>query len=398
MITPKNILITGASRGIGLLTSKSLAQAGHHVIAAMRDIGGRNAAVSQELKAWANDIGCNLEIIELDVADESSVNSAIDSVEKHLSIDVLVNNAGVMPVGITEAYTPEQIEACFDVNVIGVARTCRAVLPYMRKRQSGLLIHLSSTAGRLAIPFFGVYCASKWAVEALVESMHYELESFGIESVIVEPGGHATDLIKNPPSPADNKRLKSYGSTAQAPNKMIDMFEAMFAAGEDITNAQNVADKICSLVSMDKVKQLRVTVGDDMGLKHINEGIAPIQTELIRMLQPVMGINIQDKRLYLSAKISLKPEHYEDGKAAIEGIISRTLNEPGCHIFSLMEGQSEKGKLHLFEVFEDEYALKQHYEKNYTKAIFTQYEDWLEKPIEVTKMKASSPETSLQFS
>jgi len=398
MSKSKNILITGASRGIGLLASKTLAQSGHYIVAAMRDLEGRNAVAAQALNAWAKEHDYGLETIEMDVCDESSVNSAIKLVEKHRPIDVLINNAGVMPVGITEAYTPEQIKACFDVNVFGVARTCRAVLPYMRERQSGLLIHLSSTAGRQAIPFFGVYCASKWALEALVESMHYEIDSFGIESIIVEPGGHATDLINNPPAPADNDCIKSYGAIAEVPKNMINMFEAMFAAKEDITNAQNVADKICSLVNMDEAMPIRITVGNDMGLNRINESVAPIQAELIRMLQPVTGMKAEDKRLYLSAEISLKPECYEAGKAAIEGIIPLTLNEPGCHVFSLMEDQSKNGKLHLFEIFEDEHALQRHHDKDYTKAIFTQYEDWLEKPIEITKMQASSPETSLQFS
>lgn len=186
---------------------------------------------------------------------------------------MLVNNAGIMPTGLTEAFTPELVESCFDVNFLGPARTCRAVLPHMRE------IHLSSTAGRVAIPCFGVYCASKWALEAYAESLHYELTSFGIESILVEPGGHSTDLVKTTPAPADQDCLTTYGSLADGRDKLLDMFEEMFAAGENMTDAQNVADAIVRLINMDGAKPLRTTVGHDMGLNQINNQTAPIQSE-----------------------------------------------------------------------------------------------------------------------
>lgn len=92
-----------------------------------------------------------------------------------------------MPVGLTEGFTMEQAKDLFDVNVYGVMHLTRAVLPAMRARKSGLVISLSSVAGRFGMPFFGLYCASKWAMEAYCESLHYELEPFGVESVLVEP-------------------------------------------------------------------------------------------------------------------------------------------------------------------------------------------------------------------
>ena len=393
----KNILITGASRGIGLLTAKTLAQAGHHVIASMRDVQGNNATVVQELNSWAKEQKLSLETIELDVTSEASVNNAIQTLEDRLSINVLINNAGIMPCGITEAYTPEQITACLDVNVVGVARTCRAVLPYMRERKSGLMIHLSSSSGRLAMPFFGLYCASKWALEALVESMHYELTSFGVESIIVEPGGHGTDLIQNPPAPSDTSCIASYGNIAEAPAKIVDMFQGMFAQGDNSTDAQNVADQLTALIDSQGERPIRTTVGHNMGVDQINSRVAPVQAEFIRSFLPIAGLDIQDKRLFVSATITLKPEHYAKGREAIEAIISQTLNEPGCHVFSLMESKDSSSTLHLFEIFENESALQQHYEQGYTKAVFAQYEEWLEKPVEITKMHASSSETSVQF-
>ncbi|MDJ0708093.1 MAG: SDR family oxidoreductase [Leptolyngbyaceae cyanobacterium MO_188.B28] len=284
MFAPKTILVTGASRGIGLLTVKSLANAGHYVFAAMRDLQGRNNAIARELIDWAEENDLTLETVEMDVTNESSVNATIQAIEKDRSINVLINNAGIMPTGLTEAFTPEQIKACFDVNVLGPARACRAVLPHMRDRRSGLLIHISSTAGRVAIPFFGVYCASKWALEAYAESLHYELAPFGIESILVEPGGHSTDLVKTAPAPTDQDCLLGYGKFADGRDQMLGMFERMFAVGENITDAQNVADKIVDLIEMKGPRPIRTTVGQDMGLNQINANVAPVQSELIKSL------------------------------------------------------------------------------------------------------------------
>ena len=157
---PKTVLITGASPGIGLLTAKALAKKGHYVFASMREVSNRNKAAAKELRAWARDNNFTLVPVELDVTDEQSVITAINDIEKKRPLDVLVNNAGIMPTGLTEAFTLEQAQQCFDVNTFGIMRTNRAVLPYMRRRKSGLLIIISSAAGRLAIPLFGIYCAS----------------------------------------------------------------------------------------------------------------------------------------------------------------------------------------------------------------------------------------------
>ena len=287
MVTPQTILITGASRGIGLHTAKALAQRGHKVFASMRGIAGRNHGAAKQLEAWASEGGFKIETLELDVTDQASVDRAIAAIEAQGQLDVLVNNAGFMPVGLTEAFTLDQQQACFDVNMFGLARTSRAVLPHMRKRGSGLLISLSSAAGRLTIPHFGVYCASKWAMEAYCEALHFELEPFGIDSVLIEPSGHGTDLVASSPAPADAETVNAYGAYAAGRERMLGMFQDMFDQGDAMTDAGNVARKIVELVEMQGPRPIRTQVGQDMGVAAVNAATAPIQAGLLENLKGV---------------------------------------------------------------------------------------------------------------
>lgn len=287
MSEPKTILVTGASRGIGLLAAKALAERGHHVYASMRDMLGRNQSIVAELRGWAEEKGLALEPIELDVTDEASTERAVRLIEEQRAIDVLVNNAGIMPTGLTEAYTLAQAKDYFDVNMFGIMRTSRAVLPLMRARKSGLIINLSSSAGRLAIPFFGIYCASKWAMEAYCESLHYELEPFGIESVLIEPSGHSTDLVTTAPAPQDRSRVDAYGELAEGRERMLGMFKDMFELGEAMTDAGNVARKIVDLVEAKGPRPIRTQVGHDMGVSAVNEAVEPIQAQLTQGLKSV---------------------------------------------------------------------------------------------------------------
>ncbi|MCR9280877.1 MAG: SDR family oxidoreductase [Rhodobacteraceae bacterium] len=287
MTTQKTILITGASRGIGFLTAQKLVQEGHIVYAGMRDLDGRNAEAAKALKLFAEGLPGKLVSVDLDVADEKGVERTVAAIEAEQPIDVLVNNAGVMPVGLTEGFTMEQAKDLFDVNVYGVMHLTRAVLPAMRARKSGLVISLSSVAGRFGMPFFGLYCASKWAMEAYCESLHYELEPFGVESVLVEPSGHGTDLVTSAPAPGDAVRVGQYGDYSKGRDRLLGMFQGMFDQGEAITDAGNVATKILELIAMDGSRPIRTQVGQDMGVTAINEATAPIQAQLVSGLKPV---------------------------------------------------------------------------------------------------------------
>ncbi|TCU20571.1 SDR family oxidoreductase [Rhizobium sullae] len=280
----KVVVVTGASSGFGNLTVLELARRGHTVVATMRDVEGRNAKVRKDLIDAAKAEGHTLQVLEMDVADEASVNSTIDQVFKqHGKIDVLVNNAGLMPVGVTEAYTVADIERLFAVNFFGAVRADRAVLPHMRAAGSGLLVHVTSLMGRVVFPFFGTYSASKFALEGLAEAYRYELKGFGIDSVIVEPGPFPSNLISSSPEPSDQTVLASYGEVAAIPGQI----KAHANDGHDEANPprpQRVADAIAELVEATERRPLRTVVmpeGLDLGVHRLNEAVRPIQDELL---------------------------------------------------------------------------------------------------------------------
>ena len=229
----KVILITGTSTGFGRTAAETLAGRGYQVFATMRDVSGRNAATREALQSLARREGWNLEVLEMDVTNEASVNRAVQqALDRAARIDVVINNAGIAAQGITEAFQVEQYQAVFDVNVFGVARVNRAVLPEMRRQRSGLLIHVSSGAGRAVVPGFAVYCASKFALEALADAYRFELSAFGIDSVLVEPGIHRTPILEKFLAPADQDRVAGYGSTAEAIAKVKGIFEGASSAPE----------------------------------------------------------------------------------------------------------------------------------------------------------------------
>ena len=287
MTDHKTILITGASRGIGLRAAHALAAKGHTVYAGMRDIAHRNAKAAETMRTTALEKGLDLHPIELDVTDDAACIAAVDTIEAKGTLDVLVNNAGIMPVGLTEGFSMDQTKAVFDVNVYGLMQMTRAALPAMRQRKSGLIIHLSSSAGRFGMPFFGIYCASKWAIEAYSEALHHELEGFGVDNVLVEPSGHGTDLVVTAPAPDDAARLTGYGDLAAGRDRLLGMFGQMFETDTTGTDANNVADVIVNLVETDQARPVRVQVGHDMGVTDVNDAVAPIQARLIDMLKPV---------------------------------------------------------------------------------------------------------------
>ncbi len=157
----KKVIITGSSNGFGLKAAKDFADKGYQVFATMRNPDGKNATAKAELEAHS----AHIEVVDMDVTSETSVKIAITGIRAEVgSIDILINNAGIMYVGITEAFSVAQAHQQMETNYYGAVRVMQAVLPSMRKAGAGLIINCSSLAGRVSTPFLGTYNATKHAL------------------------------------------------------------------------------------------------------------------------------------------------------------------------------------------------------------------------------------------
>ncbi len=256
MASEKVVLITGCSSGFGRVTAETLARKKCRVFAGIRDTKGRNASKAGEVQQLAAKESLPLSPIELDVNDDASVDNAVAEVMQIAGrIDVLVNNAGLTIRGLSEAVTLEQTRRIFETNVFAVQRMNRAVLPHMRKQGSGLLVHISSQAGRIVLPGLGMYGATKAALESLVECYHYELAGQGIDSVLVQPGAYATAIGQNAGKAADEQREESYGTGSEISKTLM----ANLGKRRD---PQEVADAVLRLIETAPGKRpLRTDVG-----------------------------------------------------------------------------------------------------------------------------------------
>ena len=275
----KTVLVTGASTGFGRETAETLIRAGHTVFASMRDPRGRNREHANALRALG------AQIVGLDVTDTDSVNRAVAAVVAGRGrIDVLINNAGVASAGVSEAFTPEQATALFDVNVIGLHRVTRAVLPILRDQRDGLIINIGSILGRVTFPFFGLYGASKFAVEALTDSLRYEVSQLGIDVVLVQPSAYPTQMYASAGQPADTGRISAYGSVGEIPGAMFEQFSAMLS-GPDAPNPHDIADAIADLIATPKGQRAaRTVVGASFGSDTLNAATAPVQMGVVEAL------------------------------------------------------------------------------------------------------------------
>ncbi len=272
------VLITGTSTGFGRLMAETLARNGHTVFATMRDPAGRNAVNAAGIRELAKKESLGLHVLEMDVTDEVSVEQGVrTAVEQAGRIDVAINNAGYGISGLMEATTTEQVQQIMNTNFFGCVRVNRAVLPYMRRQRSGLLLHISSGAGRLVIPGFGFYCATKFAMEALGEAYHYELAGQGIESSIVEPGAYQTAVFENFVIAADRGRTETYG----AANQIADKVGAALTSSAG--NAQELADAVLRIVETPTGKrELRYRVSvSNLGIDEINALCANTQARML---------------------------------------------------------------------------------------------------------------------
>jgi NAD(P)-dependent dehydrogenase (short-subunit alcohol dehydrogenase family) len=262
------VLITGASTGFGRLIAETLARNGYWVYATMRGTAGKNARAEQELRELAARESLWLRALEMDVTSDASVEAAVNAaIAEAGRIDVVVNNAGYGLMGVTEAVTIEQAQRIMDTNFMGVVRVNRAVLPQMRRQKSGLLIHISSGAGRIVVPSMGFYCASKWALEALAETYRYELAPQGIDSVIIQPGAYPTAVFNNMERAADQSRTDTYGAV----NGIADQVIGLLSPGR--RSPQEIADAVLQTIETPLgQRRLRQRLGGGAsGIAELNE-------------------------------------------------------------------------------------------------------------------------------
>ncbi|MGC4102454.1 SDR family oxidoreductase [Ferruginibacter sp.] len=252
----KVILITGTNSGFGWLAANSCAALGHTVYATMRDTKGRNAEKAKALTQQAN-----IQVVEMDVTDGKSITDAIATIiKKEGRIDVVVNNAGIYAVGIAESFTEEDLDNILNVDVAGPWRIIRAALPHMRTQGDGLIINISSVAGRFSFPFQTPYNTAKFAIEGLTEGLHYETKQLGIDVVLIQPGAFPTEIFGKTATGSDTSVLEGYGDLAKVPEQIGAGISQMFEALKP--DPQLVADAIVKLIDTPKGKRPLRTVVD----------------------------------------------------------------------------------------------------------------------------------------
>ena len=271
----KKILITGCSTGFGHEAAKYLAEKGHHVYATMRNINGKNSQSAADLKDFAKSKGVKIDVFEMDVTSDISVATAVAQIPV---VDVLINNAGVGYGGPIEAFSSEEILAQLDLNIVGTLRVAKAVLPGMRHRKSGLIIQVSSTAGRAAFPGFGVYHASKWGLEGISEAMRYELAPLGIDVAIVEPGPFSTNFFASVVQPKDAELMAAYEHVGGFLDGFGQQVQSMYADENAPTHPMVVVEIFENLINTPAgSRPLRTIAGMDFGFQAFNDVTEPIR-------------------------------------------------------------------------------------------------------------------------
>lgn len=245
-----SVLITGTSTGIGLATALRFARAGYRTWATMRDL-----ARAGPLREARESEGLDLELLRLDVTDRPSIDDAMAEALPG-GLDALVNNAGWAGGAPLEIVPEEQHRAMFDANYFGAVRMAQAVLPHMRERRSGVIVNVTSIAGRIAMPNQVPYTASKWALEGASEALAHEVRRFGVRVKIVEPGVIMTSIFENAKAQTRFDRSSPYVDLMRRNGKF-------YSAGHRANQPPEiVADAILDAVESDS-DRLRYVVGAD---------------------------------------------------------------------------------------------------------------------------------------
>ena len=274
------ILLTGAAGGFGRLITLALLRRGHRVIGTVRDLAGRNANAARELQQ------AGAEVIEMDVTSDTSVNAAIrHAIDMTGGLDVVINNAGLGVIGVQEAFSADDLHRVLDINVVGAHRVTRAAAPHLRANGRGLVVFVSSLLGRIAVPFYGPYNASKWALEGLAENYSLELSGFGVDVSIVEPGGFPTSFIPNLMRPSDAARVEALQPLSATAESFLHGFEQALAAAPTQDPAL-VGEAIVSLIDAAPGSRPFRVIVDTIGM---GAAVEPYNDQLARMTKGIFG-------------------------------------------------------------------------------------------------------------
>jgi NAD(P)-dependent dehydrogenase (short-subunit alcohol dehydrogenase family) len=246
------VLITGAATGIGNLTARALARAGHTVYASMRDPRGGNADRADALLELGRREHLDLRTVELDVQSQDSADAAVATVTGDAGrLDVVVQNAGHLYAGYTEAFTPEDVARLLDVNVLGAQRVNRAALPHLRDQGRGTLVWVGSTTTVTIPPFLGPYAVSKAAMDSLAVATSYEVAPFGIETTIVMPGAFTTgtEHFANASGASDQAVTSAYTRLDPLLSRNEKATSSLFRPDED-ADPVAVADEIARILAL----------------------------------------------------------------------------------------------------------------------------------------------------
>ena len=277
----KTVVITGASSGFGEGAVRVFADRGYRVWGTMRDTMGRNAGKKAALEA----ISPAVRVIEMDVASDASVADGFATIRAEGPVDILINNAGIMYIGLTEAFSVAQAQEQMETNYFGAIRAMQAVLPGMRAAGAGLIINTSSLVGRITAPFFGTYAATKHALEAYSQALRYEVSPFGVDIAIVEPGPFGTGLLASGKPVAHADVAASYGDLAGVPAAMGAHF-AQLLTSEGAPDPQWVVDAYVKLAEMPQgTRPTRTVVGITWGVDQINAQTQPLQDAILKEMQ-----------------------------------------------------------------------------------------------------------------
>ncbi|CAN7627889.1 SDR family oxidoreductase [Pararhizobium sp. LjRoot235] len=292
------ILVTGASSGFGAMTARALATAGHIAYAGIRATEDRNAKAVADAAAFATEHNVDLRSIELDVANDASVEAGIAKVITDTGrLDVILHNAGHMSFGPAEAFTPEQFAELYDINVLSTQRVNRAALPHMRSQGKGLVVWISSSSTRGGTPpYLSPYFAAKAAMDSLAVSYAAELSRWGIESSIVVPGAFTkgTNHFAHSGAPSDRARAAEYndGPYKGVPEKALQGLAALEPTDAD---PASVAAAVVDIVNKPfGTRPFRIHIDPSQDGAEIVNGVADrVRAEMFRnigladLLKPV---------------------------------------------------------------------------------------------------------------